>query len=595
MISIRKSHAALWLAGIGLFFFFALGSSFDLGLVPLALAAAGHFIANVVFGVRTRRKRHFSFDRAWSAAHPESSPEALVEVFADEARGGEFTLPVRLEAEVCDGGTEKAPFSRSACVGWGIEVELYKSTILGGDADYTPLDHSSGFDAFHVRYGQNTIAVLPPGVVRGAGAREELMGWSLLDEHPELGRVVDNAMQLQKLARGKYSGVRVRESLFKKGDTVSVWGTAGKGRAGVEIRGTGVPGAPDTLLVSPPQTREKRRRGLRAAVRMALNGVLAAGMLALAAVIGAGAAWWHLEQAYPWMNVDRVGPMHWTGDGKSAEVVCRTLNFSGSSSWSLDPQDDSVNLVSGDQKALVDVNTPITITRARMAAYMVLPGSFRYPFFGLRESFFTVPPGAAAVPEVSVHEGSIVIDNRGAAEVEIRFRTAAERKDLTDHYWTVDAGQRTRLVLKDTSFSLTEGDGVLLRRPGESAKRDVFITLGGNPAVQWTTKDHQWVLTVNERALAARSAALRVRNPNAFDVRMKVYEAGADTDSGTWTLPAGFGGADGIALEAGGVPFMFREGDSVSIEPLAVDTLFDGTLGRYPKASWKDGLWTIRP
>ena len=203
MVSIRRSHAVLWLAGFGLFFFLALGSSFDLGLVPLALAAAGHFIANVVFGVRTRRTRRYSFDRAWYAAHPESSPEALVEVFADEKRGGEFTLPVRLEAEVSDGGAQRAPFSGSACVGWGIEVELYKSTVLGGDADYTPLEHSSGFDAFHVRYGQSTIAVQPPGVVRGAAAREELLGWTLLDEHPELGRIVDNAMQLQKLVPGE--------------------------------------------------------------------------------------------------------------------------------------------------------------------------------------------------------------------------------------------------------------------------------------------------------------------------------------------------------------------------------------------------------
>ena len=328
---------------------------------------------------------------------------------------------------------------------------------------------------------------------------------------------------------------------------------------------------------------------------MAVNAVLAAGMLTVAAVIGANAAWWHLEQAYPWMNIDRVGPLHWTGDGASAAVVCRTLNFTGSSRWSLDPQDDSVNLVSGDQKALVDAHSPITITRARMAAYTVIPGSVRYPFFGLGESFFIVPPGAAAVPEVSVHEGNIVIDNRGPAEVEIRFRTASERKDIADRYWTVDAGQRTRLVLNDAGFSLTEGDGVLIRRAGESSKRDVFITLGGNPAALWTAKDRQWVLTVSERALASRSAALRVRNPNEFDVRLKVYEAGADTESGTWTLPAGFGGADGTALEAGGVPFVFKEGDTVSIEPLAVDTLYDGPLGRYPKASWKDGLWTIRP
>ena len=595
MISVRKSHAVLWLAGFGLFFLFALGSSFDLGLAPLALAAAGHFAANVVFGMRTRRKRHLAFDHAWYSAHQESSPEALDEVFADENRGSAFTLPVRLEAEVSDGSPQRAPWSQSACVGWGVEVELYKSTILGGDADYTPLDHSSGFEAFLVRYGTSTIRVQPPGVVRGAGAREELLGWSLLDEHAGLRRIVDNAMQLQKLARPKYSGVRVRESLFRKGDIVTVWGTAAKGSAGVEVRGSDAPGAPDSLLVSPAGGREKGGHRLRSAIRVSVNALLASGFLALAVVLCVNAGWWRLEQAYPWMNVGRVGPLHWAGDGKSAEVVCRTLNIPGSSSWSLDPQDESVNLVSGDQKAFVDAYSKITITRARLAAYTVLPGSLVYPLFGIKLFLFTVPPGSAVLTEVSVHEGALVVDNRSSTDVEIRFKTSSPRQELSDLHWTITRGERTRLVLHDSAFSLTEGDGVLLRRIGESAKRDIFITLGGNPAVKWVLKDRQWVLTVDAPALSPRSAPIQVKNPNAFDVRLKVFEAGADTALATWTLPVGFGGADGIALESGGVPFVFKEGDSVSIEPLAVDTLYDGPIGRCPSASWKDGLWTLRP
>jgi hypothetical protein len=284
---------------------------------------------------------------------------------------------------------------------------------------------------------------------------------------------------------------------------------------------------------------------------MGVNAALAAGTLALAVVLSANVGWWRLEQAYPWMNVGRVGPLHWTGDGKSAEVVCRTLNFPGSSSWSLDPQDDSVNLVSGDQKVLADARSKVTITRARLAAYTVLPGSLVYPLFGIRRFFFAVPAGSAAVTEVSVHEGALVVDNRSSTDVEIRFKTASPRQELSDLHWTITNGERTRLVLHDAVFSLTEGGGVLVRRIGESARRDIFITLGGNPAVKWVQKERQWVLTVDAPALSPRSARIQVRNPNAFDVRLKVYEAGGDTARGTWTLPAGFGGADGITLESG--------------------------------------------
>jgi hypothetical protein len=76
---------------------------------------------------------------------------------------------------------------------------------------------------------------------------------------------------------------------------------------------------------------------------------------------------------------------------------------------------------------------------------------------------------------------------------------------------------------------------------------------------------------------------------------MKVFDAGSDTARATWTLPAGFGGSDGIVLESGGAPFVFHEGDSILIEPLAVDTLYDGPLGSCPSASWKGGSWILRP
>jgi multisubunit Na+/H+ antiporter MnhB subunit len=467
MISVRKSHAILWLAGIGLLVFLLMGSSADLGLIPVVLAAAGHFITNIVFSVRTRLARQVRIDRAWSSAHQESSPEALVEVFEEEKSGGEFTLPVRLDAEVTAGTAQRAPWSQSTCVGWGIEVDLYKSTILGGDADYTPLEQANAFDAFQVRSGGQTVQVQPPGIVRGASAKEELLGWSLLDEHHELRKIVENAMQLQKLARPKFSGIRVRESSFGKGDVVTVWGTAAKGKTSVEIGGSRTPGAPDELLVSPPGRRVPSRHRVRFAIRALVNTLLAAGSLLLAGVLLQNASWWHLEQSYPWLNVDRVGPLHWNGDGSSAEVACRTLNLTG--------------------------------------------------------------------------------------------------------------------------------DGVLLRRTGESAKRNLFITLGGNPAAAWAEKDRQWVLTVDTRALSPRSAALHARNPNDCAVRMKVYEAGSDTPRATWTLPAGFGGADGAVLESGSAPFVFREGDSVLIEPLATDTLYDGPLSSCPTATWKDGLWTLRP
>jgi len=322
---------------------------------------------------------------------------------------------------------------------------------------------------------------------------------------------------------------------------------------------------------------------------------LAAGFLALSIVLAWNVSWWRLEQSYPWLNVDRVGALHWNGDGTSAEVVCTTLNLIGVSNWALDPEDQSVNLVSGDTKALVDSHTKITLSRSRLAPFTVNPGSVRYPLFGLRAFFFTVPRGASGVPEVSVHEGALVADNRTGTAVEIRFRTSSPRKELEDLHWTITPGERTRLVLHDSAFSLTEGDGVLLRRTGESAKRDLFITLGGNPSAAWTQKDRQWVLTVDDRALSPRSAALHARNPNDYDVRLKVFAAGSDTARENWTLPAGFGGADGEALESGGAPFVFREGDSVLIEPLAVDTLYEGPLGSCPSATFRDGTWSLRP
>jgi hypothetical protein len=595
LISVRKSHAALWLGGIGVFIFFVLGSSSDLSLIPISLAAGGHFLANIIFSLRTRRKRSFHLDRAFSAAHQESSPEALAEVFGEEKIGGEFTLPVHLEAEAAGGSPQKSPLSGDTCIGWGVEVDLYKSTILGGDADYTLLEQVSTFDAFSLHSDPGTISVRPPGIVRGAGAREELLAWARVDEHPALRRIVDNAMQLQGLPRSRYTGIRVRESLFGKGAALTAWGTAAKTEHGLELRGSGTADDPGALVLCPTGSPAVSRRAVRTAIRLGINAALAAGLFAAAAGIAINGSWWRLEQAHPWLNVEKVGSLHWNGDGKSAEVTCRTLNLGGTSSWTLDPGDESVNLVSGDEKALVSARSRITMTRARIPAYKVTPGSFPYPIRGLGAFLFSVPAGPITLPEVSAHEGALVVDNRTPTDVEIRVQTSAPRPELVDTHWTIAAGERTRLVLHDRGFTLTEGDGILLRRAGESAKREQFIALGGDPAAAWAKTDRQWVLVADAQALAPHAASLQVRNPNQFDVRLKVFAPGSDVERATWTLTAGFGGDVGTALESGGAPFVFRAGDILYLEPLSMDTLYDGILGSCPGASWKDGGWTLRP
>ena len=147
----------------------------------------------------------------------------------------------------------------------------------------------------------------------------------------------------------------------------------------------------------------------------------------------------------------------------------------------------------------------------------------------------------------------------------------------------------------EPSFSLTEGDGILLRKPGASSARDAFVTVGGHPAVLWDTDRKAWVLTVDAKALEPRSGRLEVRNPAVYPVKVEFTDRGGQNNLGIWTLQAGYGSESGAALESGGRPFEFREGYVVYVEPQAVEALYHGPLGAYGAAKFEAGAWTIGP
>jgi hypothetical protein len=595
MVHVRKSHAVLWAAAAVLLAFLLLGSSVDLWPAVLLAAAAAHFALNVVFSLRTRLRRPGRLDHSIYAGHQDSSPAALEEVFAEEKPGGGFQLPVRLEGEVQGKNAERSPWSRQECVGWALSVEIYRKSALGGDADFAGLAAVNGLGEFRLESGGAAVRVIPPGLVRGGREKEKLLSWKSLDDLPELRRIVDDAMQLQKLNRAKYSGVRAAETLVRSGDTVVVWGSAARERDGLGIRGTSVEGDPGALLVAAPAASGRGTASAAALVRTVLSGLLAVCLLGFAAVYAANASWWKLEQAFPWANLERVGSMHWNGNGKNYELACKTLNLHGDSSWSLGPEDDSVNLVSGDEKAIVRASTAIMVTRPRLPAFTLLPAAPAYPHRLGARFYLTVPETGVTAEQMSVHEGSLYVINHSGGTVEIRFSTARPRPELEKQYWTIVPGDGTTLVLQDKGFPLTEGDGILLRRPGESASRDAFVALGDHPAAAWDKGSTRWVITLDAAALAPRTGELVVANPSSHPVKLDVMDRTGENTRGTWSLPAGFGGSSGEVLESDGKPFLFKEGDTVAVEPHADEVVYRGPLGGYAAASYKDGVWTLRP
>jgi len=527
--------------------------------------------------------------------HPESSPAALRESFAEEKRDSDFRLPVRLDGRVKGKNAERSPWSDRPCVGWGLSVEIYRKTTLGGDADYALLERRYGLGEFTLQQDDEGIRVAPPGIVRGPHEHESLIAWDGVDKAPKLKDIVDNAMQVQKLSRKRFTGVRVAEALLEDGDRVTVWGTAAKEGDSVVVKGSATEGDPGALLAASLSTRARARGAGRGTLRIGLNALLTVAALGLGVLVGTGAPWWKLEKAYPWVNVEQVGTLSWTGNGKSYEVSGKTLNLGGTSSWSLDPSDTQVSLVSHDVDAVVKGSTEITLTRPLRSSFTVYPAAPAYPRY-LRSQFrFTVPPVSPAVQELSTHQGPFYVVNRTAGEVEVRFRTASTRKALQGKYWSIDPAEKTYLVVSDQRFNLTEGDAALVRRAGESSERDAWVTLGGGGAATWETTGRRWVLTVDEAALIGREGPLVTSNPAQYEVQLEVFDRGGESSLGTWTLASGFGGPQGEALESGGSPFVFKDGYRISVEPHANDLVYRGPLNGYPKATFKDGVWSIGP
>ena len=599
MPNVRRSHMVVWGTAAVLTAFLLLGSAADIVPAVLLSAAGTHFLLNVLFSLRSRRRSFGAVRPVSLAAYQDSSPSVLEEIFGQEGLAEGLVLPVCVEGGLEARETEEAPWSGLECVGWSLHVETYRKTALGGDSDYAALLVRHVIASFEIESAGKRLRVMPPGLVAGSRQREALLAWKALDVLPALRAIVDNEMQLQKIPRRAFTGVRVLETILLPGDKVRVYGRASKGGEGIEMRGGDVPGPEAlTILASAPGPAKPGAAG--PLIRLAASAALFAAGWALAALYLPHASWWRLEQSYPWMNVERVGRLAWRGSGAGITVSLAALNLPGTSSWTMDPGDEDVNLVSDDTDAVVKRATQITLSRLRLSALEVLPGAPAYPRLDGARYHFEVPGSSPSAAEISAHAGSIHVINRTAEPVEIRFVTSTDREEITSQYWTVDPAsgaalqEGTKLVLEKSSFTVTEGDGVLLRLPGASSARDAFVTLGGGAAAAWDGVSRGWLLTIDAALLEARSAPLLAANPEGYEARVTVLDR-SRTALETWTLSPGFGGRSGKELQSGGRPFIFQEGYLISVEPLDRETLYQGEIGAYRGARWERGVWTIGP
>lgn len=597
MPTLRKTHVAIWFIAAVAAVLLLSGSASDLLPVVGLAALSAHAAANLVFAARARRGRKLARAAPSPEQYQESTPQDLAEVFSQDGVGAEVDLQVRLVGPARGEAALKAPLTGAHCLGWSLRVELYRASSLGGDADYTPLVDTDALAQMWLQDGDTRIRVRSPVVLRGEHVTEELLSWKKLDGKGALKEMVDNSLQLAKLQRTRYTGVRVEETVVHPEDPVAVSGRASRRAGGeLEVSGSGERGQPNPVFVFPRNPPAHPHLPAKTRVRLVANTAIAVAGLLVAAGLARQGSWWKIERSFRWANVERVGTLSWKGSPEGITLRVTTLDPPGPHSWTLDPDDEDVSLISGETDAVVRGSTQVSVERQIGVPFDLTVGTASYPEF--RDGVFRLTlPGSSPVVEPSTpHFGYLQVVNNTGSPVEIRFNTPRKRTGLTGQYWTlapVAVGNGgTYLVLDNETFNVTEGDGVLVRKPGGV---DGLVILGADADAVWDADEVRWILTVKPSTLGRKTGTLVVRNPNPFEVVLSVMEGAAQKPTSSWTLEAGYGGEEGKALGEEGSPLQFRDGSILRVEPKEMEVIYTGEIRRYARATWEEGVWTLGP
>jgi hypothetical protein len=594
MPHVRRSHLAIWLIAAALGVLVLWGKAGAVTPAVLLGALGAHGAANVVFALRARRLRRASRAIPDLGSYQVSSPADLEHAFAQVETTQGLDLSVAVSGEARGVADLTAPLSGTECLGWSLRVELYRATALGGESDYSELLQTDDLGEIEIRDGSTSLVVRSPVVLMGEHRGEQMLSWKALNGRPAVLSLVDNAMQLGRLERRRFTGVRVEESVVLPGDAVTAAGRVRPLPEGLLMQGSGERDQPNPVFVFPRGARPGDTRAAsvrpRSWIRLAASALLFAAGVASAAVLGSRGPWWRLEKAFPWANVERVGSLGFQGDPAGIAVHATTLEPDGPHSWTLDPDDWDVSLVSDETDALVRSSTRIRIERVSGTLFSVVPGHPDYPRWVEGGFRFVVPAAGSQPGDMPRRQGQFYVINRTSGDVEVRFSVSRKGTDLPGQYWSLEPEAANdepgkRLVLDDQPFDLVEGDRVLVRHAGGD---DAILLLGAHPDAAWDEGGTRWVLTVRSQTLSQRLGVLYVRNPNTHEVTL-------ETGRMSFTLASGYGADSGRPLDDGGSPFVFREGDGLSVLPHRVDTLYEGALGSYPGAAWKDGAWIISP
>lgn len=543
------------------------------------------FLGNCLIGLRSILR---SRDRKlWNLSefrhHQEFSIAAAEDVFAEEKAGQSFDLKVHVSGRIKElpGHLLTTPLSNRRAVAWTCDIEVFRKTRLGGDADFSAVHLATKLEPCLLEDGGKTLRLEPPGLLNAGHFREEFFTWKTLPDSGPLRSLIDSGMVRNNLAAKDYQGLRIRETFLEPGEAVEAWGQLTKGADGLTLFGNDILDDPGSLFLQAVRANEKKRLKGKISPLLWLNfALLALSGWGLAASIG---------------SVSSTGEIQVNPGARGIEFRFTPSDQSPAKIWEFDANDTSsaIWLKSGDSRWKTSGDTQLSVWLVQASSGQTAPGQALYPVWQKDHWLFNPLSDRQPVQET----GPIWVKNHLGSRIKLRFTSSTSKVDLSG-FWALDAGAGVksdpgiRLIFNSdgSNVLLTTGDQITLEAGGE-VKR--IFGLGSSPEITYLEADSGWLLDLEKTALNRLKGPVRVVQPAGKSLTLTLDNPLPDQLATVVLPPAEKAGE--TAARSGEQDWLLTDGQSFTWSLRNEKLFWQGRLQDCPWAKFEQGHWVINP
>ncbi len=552
------------------------------------------FLGNLIFSFRGARwgREKKLWDLKEFRHHQDFSLPAAADVFSEEKANGSLELKVHIHG-VLQGykrASTLSPLTGQPCLGWTLEVDIFRKSKFGGDGDFTPVVQNTTWIPMFLLDEGVECRVDPPGIINAGHFSEQFFTWATFPNKSVLGTLLDQGLVQLNISREGHTGVRVRETWIAEGEGVQLYGQLTKNQEGLVLRGNGIPEDPDSLHILADRAKEKKRFKTKKSPLIFINLaflILIFPILALGVLATPAGEKLHFLSSF--FNYSRTGTIQVNSGGRKVLFQFYPAGQSEAETWDMSTTVKGKDLYL-EKDSLRWETSGSTLLKAWLvqgSSESVRPGNENYPVW--HKTHWVLDLNKEMVAPVA-KSGRIFVRNHLKQPISLRFQSETSKENL-DGYWNLRAlsgdqetpGIRLYFSRNKSNVILSTGDTIFLEI---SSRVHRTFGVGTSPEVQWSEEAGGWVLELNSVALETPQGSVEVLPPSGMTVIL-THKAPELDQLDTWRLSPG--------AEEPKVPFTLIEGQEFTISLSKEKPLYEGALENCPWAQWNQDRWILTP